>query len=117
MSCDVRLHFIFEEVIKHFDCTILEGYRSNEKQQEVYDMGLSHTKPGKSKHNKKPSLAIDVAPYPVDWNDIYRFYYFAGVVKGIALQLDIPLRWGGDWDGDTDLHDQSFMDLVHFELS
>ena len=28
----------------------------------------------------------------------------------------IPLRWGGDRDSDTDLHDQNFMDPVYFEL-
>ena len=53
----------------------------------------------KNKHNaEEPELskAVDVAPYPIDWNDKERFYYFAGVVMGIAIQMGIPLRWGGD---------------------
>ncbi len=68
------------------------------------------------KHNRKPSEAIDAAPYPIDWDDLNRFYYFAGYVKGIANEMGIKIRWGGDWDGDTILDDQTFMDLPHFEI-
>ena len=42
--------------------------------------------------------------------------YFAGVVKGIASQMGIGIRWGGDWDMDTEVKDNRFDDLVHFEL-
>ena len=35
---------------------------------------------------------------------------------GIASQMGIDIIWGGDWDGDTDLKDNAFDDLVHFEL-
>ena len=63
-----------------------------------------------------PSLAIDAAPSPIDWNDRERFFYFAGVVKGVAEEMGIKIRWGGDWDGDNDFDDQTFDDLVHFEL-
>jgi len=31
-----------------------------------------------------PSDAVDVAPYPIDWNDKERFYYFAGERWGHA---------------------------------
>ena len=68
------------------------------------------------KHNQKPSLAIDVSPYPINWRDTKRFYYFAGVVKAAAYSLGLNIRWGGDWDSDNDFNDQTFMDLVHFEL-
>jgi peptidoglycan L-alanyl-D-glutamate endopeptidase CwlK len=59
-----------------------------------------------------------VAPYPIDWNDTKRFYHFAGFVLGVAKssKIAIPIRWGGDWDSDNDLNDQTFMDLVHWEL-
>ena len=116
-SCNKQLQTLFEAVICKFDCTILEGYRSQERQEEMYRQGLSKVKPGFSKHNVNPSNAVDVAPYPIDWNDKVRFYYFAGYVKGLSHYLNIPIRWGGDWDGDNDLHDQTFMDLVHFELA
>jgi hypothetical protein len=61
-------------------------------------------------------LAVDVAPYPVDWNDKERFYYFAGFVKGVASSLGISIRWGGDWNSDNNLKNQTFFDLPHFEL-
>ncbi len=48
------------------------------------------------------------------WN-LCRFYYFAGFVMGTAAAMGVRLRWGGDWDGDTELDDQKFRDLVHFE--
>lgn len=78
--------------------------------------GRSKTKWPDSKHNSNPSMGIDVAPYPIDWNDIKRFYHFGGFVQSRAESLGIKLRWGGDWDSDRDLNDQTFMDLVHFEL-
>jgi len=36
---------------------------------------------------------------------------------GTAQSLGYPLRWGGDWDGDTETNDNRFDDLVHFELA
>ena len=43
--------------------------------------------------------------------------FFGGLVTGLAKQKGIPLRWGGDWDGDNNFKDNRFDDLVHFELS
>ena len=62
-------------------------------------------------------MALDAAPCPIDWEDAKRFYLFAGFVLGIARQLGIKLRWGGDWDGDFTWRDQKFHDLVHFEIN
>ena len=115
-TCHADLQKVFNEVIKRFDCTVLEGTRPKEKQNEYYRTGKSKLKYPKSKHNSNPSRAVDVAPYPIDWKDKERFYFFAGYVKGVASQMGIELRWGGDWDGDTQVHDQTFMDLPHFEL-
>lgn len=116
-SADPRLQDLFYEVIKHFDCVVLEGHRSKESQDAAVEGGFSKTPWPTSKHNGIPSQAVDAIPYPVDWNDTNRIRYFAGFVKGIASQMGIGVRWGGDWDNDTDLKDQKFMDLVHFELS
>jgi len=30
--------------------------------------------------------------------------------------MGVDLRWGGDWDGDTEVRDNGFDDLVHFEI-
>ena len=62
-------------------------------------------------------LAVDIAPHPIDWEDIKRFTYLAGIVVGIAHSMDIPIRWGGNWDRDNEiLSDQKFDDCPHFEL-
>jgi len=111
-TTDQRLIDLFTEVVKHFDCTILEGLRTEERQKKLVAEGKSKTM--KSKHLL--GKAVDVAPYPIDWQDRERFTYFAGFVLGIASQKGLNIRWGGDWDQDKDLKDNKFDDLPHFEL-
>ena len=115
-TCHPLLQDLFHEVIKHFDCTVIEGHRTRERQMELFHAGQSKLMWPNSKHNRDPSWAVDVVPYPIDWNDTEMFYYFGGFVKGTAKQMGINLRWGGDWDGDNTFVDQSFHDLPHFEL-
>ena len=50
------------------------------------------------------------------WDDINQFYLMAGHIQSIAIRLGYKIRWGGDWDRDGDLTDQTFMDLGHFEI-
>lgn len=115
-TCDARLRRVFEEAVEQFDCTVLCGHRGEEEQNKAFEDGKSKVRWPDGKHNSNPSRAIDVAPYPIDWEDTRRFYYFAGYVMGVANKLGIKLRWGGDWDRDTEVSDNSFNDLVHFEL-
>ena len=115
-TCDEDLVFLFEEVVKYFDCTVLEGHRGKKLQNKYFKEGKSKLKFPDGNHNKKPSTAIDVVPYPIDWEDRERMTYFAGYVKGIAMMLGIPIRWGGDWNNNNDLKDNNFDDLPHFEL-
>ena len=115
-TCHPDLQLLFNEVVKIFDCSILCGTRSEDEQDELFRQGMSKVRYPDSKHNHTPSLAVDVAPYPIDWKDSKRFYYFAGHVLGIAHSMGIKLRHGGDWDSDKDIKDQSFYDLPHFEL-
>ncbi len=115
-TCDDRLQRIFEEVIKHFDCTILCGHRGYEDQTRLYKEGKSQLSYPHSKHNQWPAMAADVAPYPIDFNDLNRFRYFAGFVMGVAAATGIKLRSGLDWDMDTELKDNKFFDAAHFEL-
>ena len=115
-TCDEDLQELFQEVVKFFDCSILEGHRGEETQNKYFDEGKSQVKWPNGKHNSSPSTALDAAPYPIDWDDTDRFYYFAGFVKGVAFNIGIPIRWGGDWDDDTDVKETKFKDLVHFEL-
>lgn len=120
-TCDERLQRVFNEVIKHWDCTIIEGTRSKETQNEYYRTGKSKVQYPNSKHNASPSKAVDAAPYfpnkpHIRWDDSQSFAYFAGFVIGIAAGMGIKLRHGADWDQDKDTRDQSFMDWPHFEL-
>ncbi len=110
------LQVLFREVVEMFDCSVLGGHRDQETQDRYFDEGKSQLKWPNGKHNKIPSEAVDVAPCPIDWTDTSRFYYFAGYVKGVADQLGIKIRFGGDWNQDTQVKDENFLDLVHFEL-
>jgi peptidoglycan L-alanyl-D-glutamate endopeptidase CwlK len=115
-TCDPQLQELFNAVIEIFDCVILEGHREEERQNWLYSRGASKLQYPNSKHNQAPSKAVDVSPYPVDWQNYHRFYLFSGFVLGAAWRMGINIRWGGDWDGDKDITDQTFNDLVHFEL-
>ena len=115
-TCDEDLIFLFEEVVKYFDCSVIEGHRGKRLQNKYFKQGKSKLKFPDGNHNKKPSKAVDVVPYPIDWKDRERMTYFAGFVKGMAAVLGIPIRWGGDWNSDTQVKDNNFDDLPHFEL-
>ena len=116
-ECDDRIQLVLNEVVRAFDCSVLCGYRDEETQNELFRSGKSHVQWPDSKHNQHPSLAVDVVPYPIDWSDRERFSYFAGYVMGVADQQGIILRWGGDWNRDWKVRDNSFDDLPHFELT
>jgi peptidoglycan L-alanyl-D-glutamate endopeptidase CwlK len=115
-SCHQDLQLLFHEVIKYFDHSVLWGYRGEADQNKFYRQGNSTKKYPDSKHNHSPSLAVDVAPYPIDWTDEKRFILLAGYVLGIASMMKIPIRWGGDWNRDTQVKDNRFNDLGHYEL-
>ena len=121
------------EVIKHFDNTVVDGIRTMAEQEKNLAKGVSQTM--NSKHLPQAdglSHAIDIMPYPVQWGpvdkglnavrnvdktlQVLRAYYFQGVVKGLAISMGIDIRQGVDWDGDTDLSDQTFHDIPHVEL-
>lgn len=105
------------------DFTIIEGLRDRSRQRELYNQGK--TKTMDSRH--LTGHAIDIVPYPVTWEFEY-FYPVADAFRKSAQELDIPLRWGGNWDvndlrkwnGTAELLVQkykgSFYDLPHFEL-
>ena len=115
-TCDARLQQVFHEVVRNFDCTILEGHRDKERQNRMVEEGKSQVRWPDGKHNTVPSMAADATPYPVVWDDRERQTLFAGFVLATAKSMGIDLRWGGDWDRDTEVRDNTFDDLVHFEL-
>jgi peptidoglycan LD-endopeptidase CwlK len=121
-TCHPDLQILFNEVIKYVDCTIIEGFRDKDAQNKAFAEGKSQRQWPDGNHNQLPSLAVDVAPYPIDFNDVKRFYYFAGIVMGFSVKLKQEgliahdIRYGGDWNRDYDAKDNNFNDLVHFEL-
>lgn len=116
-TCHPDIIKVMNEAIKHYDFTVLYGTRTVAEQQALYAQG--RTKPGaivtnidgvnkKSKHNYLPSLAVDIAPWPIDWNDIGRFKELAEVVKKAADTVGVAIQWGGDW--------KTFKDWPHWEI-
>ena len=109
---DAKLINVLNELIKIMDVTVIEGLRSAERQKELLAKGATKVKYFKHMEGK----AVDIAPYPIDWEDRERFHYMGGMVRGIARALNLKVRWGGDWDSDGEIKDNSFDDLVHIEI-
>jgi len=109
---DSRLVNVLNELIKIMDVTVIEGLRSAERQEELLRKGATKVKYSKHMEGK----AVDIAPYPIDWDDRERFHYMGGMIRGIAKALNLNVRWGGDWDSDGEIKDNNFDDLVHIEI-
>lgn len=109
---DARLVNVLNELIKIMDVTVIEGLRSAERQEELLKEGATKVKYSKHMEGK----AVDICPYPIDWDDRDRFHYMGGMIRGIAKQLNVNVRWGGDWDSDGEVKDNNFDDLVHIEI-
>jgi len=109
------LQTLVDRVHEVMPLKLICGFRNEADQNKAFEMGLSKVQWPDSKHNKLPSLAVDVSPDPIDW-DRERLTYMAGMIMALAYFLSIPLLWGGDWSNDTVLKDNAFDDLVHFEL-
>ena len=86
------------------DFTVIEGIRNINRQRELFKAGKSTTM--NSRHIT--GHAVDMVPWPVDWEDLERFEVMSEAMKTAAEELDIPIVWGGDW--------KSFYDAPHFEL-
>lgn len=122
-SAHIDLQAIFYEAIKYVDCQVLEGHRGQPEQDAAFAAGTSKLKWPNGKHNALPSHAVDVAPWPIDWKNINRFYWFAGIVMGISEMLFAQGKtshraiFGGDWNRDYDITDEKGLkDLVHYQL-
>lgn len=137
-SCHQDLQTIFNYVVKYFDNSIISGQRTEQEQKGLYKIGREFDgdnwiitgdvvtykdgKYRKSAHNEYPSMAVDVVPYPIEWDNTDRMRYFVGYVKGIAQMLydygviSHLLKTGLDWNDNTVLKDQRFNDFPHFEI-
>lgn len=114
-TCHPLLQRVMNAAIQDVDFSVICGVRTAEEQNRAYDTGASRLRYPQSKHNATPSMAVDIAPYPLDWNDTAAFRALAAVVKRRWEEIPVPERmglrlvWGGDW--------KRFVDMPHWELS
>lgn len=112
--------------ISQTDFTVLEGVRTQARQDELWAQG--RTKPGPvvtwiqtvGSHGIQADgfgHAVDIAPYPIDWADLARFDQVAKAMFEAAKEVGIKLRWGADWDQDGNIRERGESDSPHFELS
>lgn len=135
-TCHNDLQRLMNEVIKGWDCSIIEGRRPKAVQDEYFERGVTTVKWPHSRHNAIPpnlSTAVDVVPYvPAMGGQIWpnpktqspngylrklgAFYMFLGYVHRVAEEMGIEITMGADWDSDKNLLDQKFHDLPHIQL-
>jgi len=100
---------ILNVVIQYYDFTIVCGHREKGAQNKAYKNNKSTKKWPNSRHNSLPSEAVDLAPWPIDWEDINEFCFLAGLIIAVGASYGIKIRWGGRFE---DLKG----DYGHFEL-
>lgn len=141
-SCHNDLQLVVNESLKYsqVDFTIIEGERTSERQQMLFDTGKSKVNPKKyspeilitkGKHItnefRNESWAFDfivsVPGKPKLIYDKYHLLYLIGVFTSIGKRLysegkiTHQIRSGANWDMDGELkYDQGFFDAPHIEL-
>lgn len=114
-TCHPKLQRLIREVDrrltkrKMLDITVVCGHRGEKAQEEAFATHRSTKHWPESKHNTLPSNAVDVAPYPINWNDRESFALMAGYILAVADDLDIEINVGALW--------RKFPDLPHIELT
>jgi peptidoglycan LD-endopeptidase CwlK len=102
VTCHKTLIMIASKAITMIDFSVIKGYRTEEEQEAAVKSGASKVHFPHSYHNKTPSMAFDIVPYPIDWENLQRFHDLAKVIKQVAKELEVKdLYWGYDmwrWD-------------------
>lgn len=136
---DERLQQVVKRAIElsKQDFMVLEGVRTREQCMINYGKGRSIAQcvakgvpakyanpnaakvtwlnnPFASKHVS--GKAVDLVPYPVDWNDLKKFDVIAQAMLQAAKELGVSVRWGADWDADGKPRERGESDSPHFEI-
>ena len=136
---DERLQRVVKRAIQlsKQDFMVLEGVRTRQQCMTNYGKGRSIAQcvakgvpaqyanpkaakvtwlnnPFASKHVS--GKAVDLVPYPVDWNDLKKFDVIAQAMLQASKELGIPIRWGADWDADGKPRERGESDSPHFEV-
>jgi peptidoglycan L-alanyl-D-glutamate endopeptidase CwlK len=130
-TCHEDLQLICHNAINDVDFSVLCGHRSVKEQFDLFTKGRKlingvwqvadrkkivtnlDGKTKKSKHNEYPSMAVDIAPWPIDWKNEQRFFVLANRMEAISNFLyntdktKHRLFWGGNWN---------MRDYPHFQL-
>jgi len=106
-TCDEQIQLILRQAIQRIDFAVICGHRNKDDQEKAFLSGNSQLHFPQSAHNDFPSMAVDIAPYPIDWENIRRFKVLKKIIFEEAEKLGIDLVWGGDW---------SFRDYPHYQL-
>lgn len=113
-TCHADIRKVCEQLIKTVDFAVTCGHRNKADQNAAYKAGNSKVQFPNSAHNSLPSKAVDLVPYPVDWNDIGRFKELAAAFMAVAnLMYELGIIrskfiWGGNW--------KTLKDYPHFEI-
>lgn len=112
------LKALVDEVIKHYDFSIIETFRDKETQERYYRNGTTKAHFGESAHNYHPSFAFDVYPYPVPKkqvkgiveidSDSLEWERMTNLFKAIAKEMGIEISCGIDF--------KSIKDAPHIEI-
>jgi hypothetical protein len=114
-TCRKELQDSANLAIQILDFGVSCGQRGEADQNKAFAEKKSKVKFPNSKHNKIPSDAFDFFPAPLDWSDVQRFIYVGGVIIACGAVLGHDLRWGGDWNENGIIKDESFKDFPHIE--
>ncbi len=142
LECRQELQRVIHRVANYYNMSVVCGHRSKAEQDDAVARRVSKLNWPNSKHNANPSNAFDAYPYHARYGSLTEdasvvtkimqmtsrtygevlafireeYIAMAQTVKVCAQIEGVALRWGGDWDMDSDRLDQSFNDLAHFEL-
>ena len=95
------------------DLKVICGYRNEVDQNKAFAEGKSKLKWPKSLHNSHPSLAIDVVPLPLNWDNIDAFEEMVQCFEAAWYLLDEDITKGWILQCGADF---SFNDYPHFQI-
>lgn len=100
-TCDVRLQQFVTALAADVDAglvpgvsdiTVLCGYRGKAEQDKAFRDGASKLLYPHSKHNRVPALAVDIAPFPIDWKNLAAFEALRKYALALASRMGIRIR-------------------------
>lgn len=112
-ECHPDLQRLMLKINEYYPIQVICGHRGEADQNKAFQEKKSKLMYPMSKHNKIPSLAVDIVPDPdfnpktINWNQIAAFKVMCFAVELAAEELKIKIRLGRDF---------SFRDFPHIEL-